>query len=1438
MAVQDREAADQSRAKNTYYLAKCVLRSSVVLQAVYGHIRSPATLDVVFGKETSLELVVLSDDGVIQSVCEQPVFGTIKDLKVLPWNEHYRSSHPQTHGKDLLVVISDSGKVSFLTFCIELHRFLAVAHIHVSQPGNARRELGQLLAVESRGRAVAVGAFEDKIAIFPTASSAGNNIVEKRMIYPRETAIPAVGDESSLRKKGEQSLLWGTIWSLAFVPGTIDSKLAPSKDAANLGLAVLLNRKGATHNELLLLVCDPKERSIYLKARYNPSGPSTSGPLAYHVIDVPALPGFLLLLRFGDIVLLDVRNPGNPRSASTVPLIKAANAGKVREPRGPDGDEEGSCNVAASALLELVRRAEECGSDESSGEGSKGDLTAHGYKGAEPEGTPPSLVCAWSWESELCTQPTLVFGMDTGELFLAQLVQRDSDEINITLSDCLYKCSPFKSLLWTKDGFVAALVEMGDGHVIQIKDGKVSFRSLIQNIGPILDFALADYHNENQDQMFACSGVGHEGSLRVIRNGVNVEKLFSSPPVYKGVTGLWTMHIYRGDPYHAFLVISFVEETRVLSVGLNFIDITDSVGFDSSVCTLACGLIEDGWVVQVCSNEVRVCSPTVAAHPKGLNHSCPLSMCWRPSKSSVSLGAVAQRTVILAMSQPGLLLMLGLRTTSSGSRELFECQYCLLDAELSCISIPQEEEPLSIPVPPAIVGLVEASSQTTLPSGVEIGKVCVVGTRKPSVELLSIVQGERFRLLAVSQISLINTMGTSLSGCIPEDVRLVLFDRPYILTGLRNGMLLRFEWPVKVASPSYLFSSTIPVKGSQFHDNVLTLEASETSGLTSSGRDNISWEIPTFIQNRLGSGEFKQEGNDSSVPVQLHLIAVRRVGISPVSLVPLQGSLRADIIALSDRPWLLQPARHSQRIAYTSISFQPSTHATPVNCSECSKGILFVADCSLHLVEMEHSKRLNVQRLSLGSTSRKIVYHDESKMLLVMRSEYCELVSGCISDICCLDPLSGALLSSYKFEHGETPKCMQLWKFGNETLLLVGTGLTTGRAMMPNGEPESVKGRLLVFELAPKYALGNDMAFPNLSSSATGLGSPFSESSSHNSEPCLASDLDMATDDYGGDSLRFAEGEGWELTLKCQVTLSGVVLAVAPYLEQYILASAGNSLCILGFPSHSPHRLGRFDIVKTRFVITCIAVHLNRIAVGDCRDGILFYSYQEDLHKLEQLYCDPAQRLVADCVLMDLETALVTDRLGNFGSLSCSSLFEDSSSPERNLVLGCWYHMGEIIMSIRKGSFAYKVPVEASSKSSNKNNFRPSEFAESSVVASTLLGSVVIFIKITREEYELLEAVQTRLALYPLTAPLLGNNHALFRGRGCPAGVCKVLDGDMLEQFLELTNMQQQSVLADQPGLGLESLSSFSLTLSTPSHGSLPVEQVLRLLERVHNSLT
>lgn len=71
-------------------------------------------------------------------------------------------------------------------------------------------------------------------------------------------------------------------------------------------------------------------------------------------------------------------------------------------------------------------------------------------------------------------------------------------------------------------------------------------------------------------------------------------------------------------------------------------------------------------------------------------------------------------------------------------------------------------------------------------------------------------------------------------------------------------------------------------------------------------------------------------------------------------------------------------------------------------------------------------------------------------------------------------------------------------------------------------------------------------------------------------------------------------------------------------------------------------------IISFCIVVTCVYNHLyyfNLLLIQDAR-------------KLEQLYCDPVQRLVADCMLMDADTAVVSDRKGSVAVLSRPSHLE------------------------------------------------------------------------------------------------------------------------------------------------------------------------------------
>ncbi|XP_011047104.1 PREDICTED: splicing factor 3B subunit 3 [Populus euphratica] len=1375
-------SSSSAPSNGVHYLAKSVLRGSAVLHAIYGHFRSSFSYDIVFGKETSIELAIIGEDGIVQAICEQPLFGTIKDMAVVPWNDKFHARTPRVHGKDRLVVISDSGKLTFLTFCNEMHRFFPLTHIQLSNPGNSRHQLGRMLAVDSSGCFVATSAYEDQLALFSLSASGGSEIIDERILYPPENE-----GNANVARSIQRPLTSGTIWSMCFI--SRDSS-HPSKEH-NPVLAIILNRRGALLNELLLLRWDIRDHAISYISQF-----VESGPLAHDIVEVPRSNGFALMFRVGDVLLMDLRDALHPRCVCRTSLnyfpLAVEEQNFVEDSRVTDFDDDGSFNVAARALLELQDYDPMC----IDGEGSNVKSTL-------------KHACSWSWEPDNDKNPRMVFCADTGEFFMIE-ISCDAEDLKVNLSDCLYKDLSCKTLLWVEDGFLAALVEMGDGIVLKMENESLQYVSPIQNVAPILDMSIVDYHDEERDQMFACCGVAPEGSLRIIRSGIIVEKLLKTAPIYQGITGTWTVGMKVADLHHSFLVLSFVEETRVLSVGLSFTDVTDLVGFQPDVCTLACGLVGDGLLVQIHQTAVRLCLPTKAAHPEGIPLSSPVCSSWFPANMGINLGAVGHDLIVVSTSNPCFLYILGVRCLSPFHYEIFEMQHLRLLNELSCISIPQKyfERRRS-----SFMNHAVDSCAAALPVGVDTGNTFVIGTHKPSVEVVSFVPGDGLRIIASGTISLTSSLGTAISGCIPQDVRLVLADRFYVLSGLRNGMLLRFEWP----SASSMFSVEIPSHGCSLGSCMLS------SDTAISNTAAISLEPEMLAVDSI-------DNTMDDLPINLQLIATRRIGITPVFLVPLSDSLDSDMIALSDRPWLLHAARHS--LSYTSISFQPSTHATPVCSVECPKGILFVADNSLHLVEMVHSTRLNVQKFHLGGTPRKVQYHSESKLLLVMRTELSNDNDTCSSDICCVDPLSGSIVSSFKLERGETGKSMELVKIGNEQVLVIGTSLSSGPAIMPSGEAESTKGRVIVLCLENlQNSDSGSMTFCSKAGSSSQRTSPFREIVGYAAEQLSSSSLCSSPDDTSCDGVKLEETETWQLRFVSATSLPGMVIAICPYLDRFFLASAGNSFYVCGFANDNK-RVKKFAVGRTRFMIMSLTAYHTRIAVGDCRDGILFYAYHVESKKLEQLYCDPSQRLVAGCVLMDVDTAVVSDRKGSIAVLSRSDRFECTGSPECNLTLNCAYYMGEIAMSIRKGSFTYKLPADdiltgcdgAITKMDASNN---------TIMASTLLGSIIVFIPLSREEFELLEAVQSRLVVHPLTAPVLGNDHHEFRSRENPVGVPKILDGDMLAQFLELTSSQQEAVLS----LPLGQLDTIKTNLKPFSTLPISVSQVVQLLERVHYAL-
>jgi splicing factor 3B subunit 3 len=68
-------------------------------------------------------------------------------------------------------------------------------------------------------------------------------------------------------------------------------------------------------------------------------------------------------------------------------------------------------------------------------------------------------------------------------------------------------------------------------------------------------------------------------------------------------TGIWTIKERFGDDFHKYMIVSFTNETLILSIGSKVSEVTDS-GFDNQTRTIHANLLQDDSCVQVSPNGI------------------------------------------------------------------------------------------------------------------------------------------------------------------------------------------------------------------------------------------------------------------------------------------------------------------------------------------------------------------------------------------------------------------------------------------------------------------------------------------------------------------------------------------------------------------------------------------------------------------------------------------------------------------------------------------------------------------------------------------------------------------------------------------------------------------------------------------------------------------
>ncbi|KAJ8941332.1 hypothetical protein NQ318_004776, partial [Aromia moschata] len=158
----------------------------------------------------------------------------------------------------------------------------------------------------------------------------------------------------------------------------------------------------------------------------------------------------------------------------------------------------------------------------------------------------------------------------------------------------------------------------------------------IESLSPILSSTVADLAGEDTPQLYMLCGRGPRSSLRVLRHGLEVSEMAVSE-LPGNPNAVWTVKRRSDDDYDAYIIVSFLNATLVLSIGETVEEVTDS-GFLGTTPTLSCSALSDDALVQV--------------YPDGIRHICADKRVneWKAGKKSIVKCAVNQRQVVIALS--------------------------------------------------------------------------------------------------------------------------------------------------------------------------------------------------------------------------------------------------------------------------------------------------------------------------------------------------------------------------------------------------------------------------------------------------------------------------------------------------------------------------------------------------------------------------------------------------------------------------------------------------------------------------------------------------------------------------------------------------------------------------------------------------------------------
>ncbi|KAI8386817.1 mono-functional DNA-alkylating methyl methanesulfonate N-term-domain-containing protein [Blakeslea trispora] len=292
-------------------------------------------------------------------------------------------------------------------------------------------------------------------------------------------------------------------------------------------------------------------------------------------------------------------------------------------------------------------------------------------------GIRPSTITSFSMMNEQGSR--ILLGDAEGLLYLLNL-HIVKDRVDSLSTIALGEISAPSCLTYLGNDVVFVGSTVADSQIIHVRRTDTSETGDILNVidelpnlGPITDFCVADLDKQGQTQLITCSGIGKDSSLRIIRNGVGLNELAAIQ--ISGVKGVWALRPSFQETFDDMLVLSFVDQTRLLALrGNGMTQLESHSAIDLHARTLTASNVMNDMLIQVTDKSIRLMSSH--SHGQLIDQWIPEDPSTRitvasvnPTQCVISIGF--GKLLAFELSQRGLRLI--------GSTEL--------ENEVSCIDI-------------------------------------------------------------------------------------------------------------------------------------------------------------------------------------------------------------------------------------------------------------------------------------------------------------------------------------------------------------------------------------------------------------------------------------------------------------------------------------------------------------------------------------------------------------------------------------------------------------------------------------------------------------------------------------------------------------------------------------------------------------------------------